>query len=474
MPRNQATSYEIETAAAAETSAALSTTPDDSWSFAQLARTETLWGPHGYHKYPAKFIPQLVRRIIGEYSEEDDLVGDTFLGSATTGVEALRCNRRFWGADINPVATFISKAKCTPIPPIRLDREWKRLFKRLEGLPRLGRRFLSPAEKEAIQAIDIAHADANERFEYWFPAAQAAVLENILELILELRGKRVRTFFLCAFSNILKTCSIWLSGSTKPQKDLKKRLSDPVGTFCRQVRDMIKRNKAFWEDLAEVYDDPAEVVDRCIIQVKDARRLPLDDGELDLLVTSPPYATCYQYIELHQLTQLWFERHDLLQSVRLQRHCIGGKGRSTRHKSGQLLPTGSPSADQALLRLANKGDKSTASTVRHEVRALRSYFLDMNEVIKEFARVVRSEKYFVLVVGDSCKRGVMIPTSTALTEMADAAGFDLEHKIVRKVPGRVLVAKRDQTTGRFSSTKESDIEAYPEEDVLIFKRRAHT
>jgi hypothetical protein len=67
----------------------------------------------------------------------------------------------------------------------------------------------------------------------------------------------------------------------------------------------------------------------------------------------------------------------------------------------------------------------------------------------------------------------MIPTSTALTEMASAAGFDLERKIVRKVPGRVLVAKRDQMTGRFSSTKESNIEAYPEEDVLIFKRRAH-
>jgi DNA modification methylase len=473
MPSNQAASPEKE-AVAAEAPVATPTIPDDSWSFAQLARTETLWGPHGYHKYPAKFIPQLVRRIIEEYSQEGDLVGDTFLGSATTGVEAIRCNRRFFGADINPVATFISKAKCTPIPPARLDREWERLFEKLEVLPRLGRRFLSPAEKEAIQAIDIAHADASERFEYWFPATQAAVLEKILKLILKLRGKRVRTFFLCAFSNILKTCSIWLSGSTKPQKDLKKRLSDPVSTFCRQVRDMIKRNKVFWEDLAKIYDNPAEVVERCIIQVKDARRLPLDDGELDLLVTSPPYATCYQYIELHQLTQIWFERHDLLQSVRLQRHCIGGKGRSTRRKLGQVMPTGSPSADQALLRLANKGDKSTASAVRQEVRSLRAYFLDMKDVIQEFARVVKAGKYFVLVVGDSCKRGVMIPTSTAITEMASTAGFDLEHKIVRKVPGRVLVAKRNQTTGRFSSTEESDIEAYPEEDVLIFKRRAHT
>jgi DNA modification methylase len=98
----------------------------------------------------------------------------------------------------------------------------------------------------------------------------------------------------------------------------------------------------------------------------------------------------------------------------------------------------------------------------------------MNEVIEEFARVVRPGKYFVLVIGDSCKRGVMIPTSAALTEMANVSGFDLERKIVRKVPVRVLVSKRDQATGRFSSTKESDIEVYPEEDVLIFKRRFHT
>ena len=34
----------------------------EDWSFAHLKREETLWGPHGYHRYPAKFIPQLVHR----------------------------------------------------------------------------------------------------------------------------------------------------------------------------------------------------------------------------------------------------------------------------------------------------------------------------------------------------------------------------------------------------------------------------
>lgn len=58
---------------------------EQDWSFAHLKRSETLWGPHGYHRYPAKFIPQLVRRIIELYSEPGDQVGDLFVGSGTCG-----------------------------------------------------------------------------------------------------------------------------------------------------------------------------------------------------------------------------------------------------------------------------------------------------------------------------------------------------------------------------------------------------
>src|SRR5712692_9928336 len=87
------------------------------WSFAELKRVETLWGPHGYHRYPAKFIPQLVHRIIESYSAPGELVGDPFLGSATAGIEALRLGRRFWGSDISQIALVISRAKCIPLCP---------------------------------------------------------------------------------------------------------------------------------------------------------------------------------------------------------------------------------------------------------------------------------------------------------------------------------------------------------------------
>src|SRR5260221_8836306 len=114
------------------------------WTFAHLKRVETLWGPHGYHRYPAKFIPQLVHRIIEVYSAPGDLVGDPFLGSATTGIEALRMGRRFWGSDISRVALLISRAKCMPICPQDLAEAWKQVNRQLNQVPRVGRRHLTP------------------------------------------------------------------------------------------------------------------------------------------------------------------------------------------------------------------------------------------------------------------------------------------------------------------------------------------
>src|SRR5512138_2802019 len=100
------------------------------WSFADSRRSDTVWGPHGYHRYPAKFIPQLVRRVIETYSERNDLIGDPFVGSATTGVEALRTVCRFLESNVKPSALIISEAKCAALPTQKLEKTWKLLNKR--------------------------------------------------------------------------------------------------------------------------------------------------------------------------------------------------------------------------------------------------------------------------------------------------------------------------------------------------------
>ena len=444
---------------------------DDDWSFASLKPGKTSWGPHGYHRYPAKFIPQLVRRLIDAYSLPGDVIGDTFVGSATTAIEALRSGRRFWGSDINPIALIISRAKAFPLLPQELDSVWEEMAQRLQNVPHIGRRPLSPSEKEEILAIDIAHATAEERFTYWFPAEHRRILESILYEIMAVSDEYFRTFFLCGFSNILRRSSIWLSGSTKPQKDLKKRLSDPLEEFNRQIRDMVRRNALYWSELQMAAINPQQVPNLCQIVQADARDLPLVSRELDLLVTSPPYATCYEYNELHQLTRLWFTRYQILLPTQLESCYIGSKGISKRQSHiDSETPVESQKAEVALAQLTSHAHGAAASATQREVRQLRYYFQDMQAALHESARVIKHGKRMIIIIGDSHRRGITIPTSAVLCEIASKVGFELEQRIVRKVPGRILVSTRDPVSGRFSSNTHTDSQAYPEEDILIFRK----
>ena len=93
--------------------------------------------------------------------------------------------------------------------------------------------------------------------------------------------------------------------------------------------------------------------------------------------------------------------------------------------------------------------------------------------LHESARVTVPGKHLILIIGDSYRRGITIPTSAALCEIAVESGFELERKIVRQIPVRTLVSTRDKKSGRFSSMAQSDTQVYPEEDVLVFRRLSH-
>ncbi len=56
-----------------------------------------------------------MRKVIDYIEKEKQTpiktIGDIFCGCGTTALEARLNKKQFWGCDINPVATLISKAK---------------------------------------------------------------------------------------------------------------------------------------------------------------------------------------------------------------------------------------------------------------------------------------------------------------------------------------------------------------------------
>lgn len=84
-------------------------------------------GRHNFHSFPAKFPPQLSRLFIENLTSPGDIVLDPMAGSGTTIVEAVSTGRTRLGFDIDPLALLISKVKVTPLDPVSVEREARRV-----------------------------------------------------------------------------------------------------------------------------------------------------------------------------------------------------------------------------------------------------------------------------------------------------------------------------------------------------------
>jgi hypothetical protein len=102
----------------------------ESRTYVSLGQRRTS-SPHEFYRYPARFSPAFAAAAIECFTKPGELVLDPFVGGGTTAIEAMRLGRRCVVADLNPLATFVTAAKTTP-----LDATATRLVQRwLDGLP---------------------------------------------------------------------------------------------------------------------------------------------------------------------------------------------------------------------------------------------------------------------------------------------------------------------------------------------------
>jgi DNA modification methylase len=120
------------------------------WCFKNVRSVER-W-THGYHRYPAKFLPNLVKKLIEERTNKRDVVADLFAGCGTTLVESKIHGRKSIGVDINPVAGLITKVKTNPIAPEQLATRFEQ--------------FISCFDD--YNEADFDDFIVHERLDYWF------------------------------------------------------------------------------------------------------------------------------------------------------------------------------------------------------------------------------------------------------------------------------------------------------------------
>lgn len=418
---------------------------DKSWSFAECKFSDTGKWTHNYHRYPAKFIPQLVERLMDEYIHSENAhINDPFYGCGTTIVTAISRGFKASGTDINKIAYLISKVKSTPIEPYYLDRKIKQFLLTL--------RFLEESQKSLLDRrieplIPQKHIN---RINYWFTEENKNELGEILRVIYNEEDKKIRDFFLVAFSHILKNCSIWLQGSTKPTRDFKKKPIKPYDALRKHLKKMQRGNDAFYNIVpAEVKENLSEYLN---IKIDDARKQPVSDGSVDLIVSSSPYVTSYEYADLHQLSTIWLDLADDLKEYK--KEFIG-----TSYKKYENKKLKSKIAMNIVITMLEK-DKKMA-------KEIEAFFIDMQEVFDESFRILKHGGRCCYVIGDTKLKGVDILNAEVFAESLQYSGFKFDKIIKREIPSKILPQKRDEKTGRFASNNNANAEAYPVEYIVI-------
>ncbi|MFC1712328.1 DNA methyltransferase [Candidatus Poribacteria bacterium] len=411
---------------------------DKDWSFAGYKPSETGKWTHSYHRYPAKFIPQLVERLFDEYIHNGEAhINDPFCGSGTTIVTAISRGFRASGTDINKIAYLITKAKSTPIEPDYLDRKIGHLLSTIEG-------SLSNNTKPLIPERH------TERIDHWFTVENRTELGKILRIIYEEEDEAIRDFFLIAFSHILKKCSTWVQGSTKPTRDLDKKCINPCGALGRHCRKMQRGNAAFFGVVPPKTRD--NIDDYLSIEITDARSQPAPDSSVDLIVSSSPYITSYEYADLHQLSTIWLDLAEDLKEYR--KEFIGTSHKGYQHKKLR---------SQLALDIANE----MLTKSQRVAEEIETFFIDMEEVFDESFRILKPGGRCCFVIGNTRLRGVDILNAQVFAESLQYSGFELDRIIKREIPLKILPQKRDEKTGKFASNDNADSEAYPIEYIVV-------
>jgi DNA modification methylase len=392
---------------------------------------------HDLHAFPAKFPPQLPRHFIEQLTEPNEIVLDPMSGSGTTILEGFLLGRRAIGCDIDPLALLLSKVKTHPLPMGVVSRTGITILEQA----RISQRSYNGALGE--QALNRFDEEAKEFINYWFhPDAQYELLA-LLELIEQIEDEDVRAFFEVTLSSIIITKSGGVSlafdlAHTRPHKVKDKVYRSPLKEFEKRLQ----RNFESLRTLNLGRKLP-------FVSFGDAQNLPLRNNLVDLIVTSPPYASnAIDYMRAHKFSLVWFG-HQLQNLTQLRSKYIGGE--VTKGFEFEQLP----------VQTTNVVSK-VASLDPKKGLVLSRYYSEMSRALGEMFRVLKPGKAAIVVVGSSNMRSVDTLTHICLAEIGECIGFEIPHIGVRQLDRnrRMLPVTRGRNN-------ESQIENRMHEEFVI-------
>jgi hypothetical protein len=352
------------------------------------------------HPFPARMAPEIALAECARL-EPGSLLLDPMAGSGTSVRAATESGHRAIGVDMDPLAVLIARVWTRPID--------------VDNIAGLAAALTSKAKAQAagvtVPWID-EDPETQEFVERWFGAAQR---RDLARLATTFHGQRGATVDLCrvALSRTIITKDRGASlardvSHSRPHRVMDTNDFDVFAGFERALGFLLKRLRAH----------PPKP--GASVRLGDARRLELEDGSVDAVVTSPPYLNAIDYLRGHRLSLVWLGH--TVSELRTVRSSEIGTERGLRKER-------TPEDTKALERMGNVGALPSAT-----VRILDRYISDLRVLLASIHRVVRDAGRVVVVVGNSSVRGVFLRNDVAVEDAAAQAGLTLARREERELP----------------------------------------
>jgi 16S rRNA G966 N2-methylase RsmD len=411
---------------------------------------------HYLFRYPAKFHPPIVRELIERYTQPGDTVYDPFLGSGTLAVEAMAAKRNSLGADVDPIAVIVARAKTRRFQMRSLRSNAERLLKSID------RRERSAREYEHRMFVDLSVSNFNRQIEglrklvpaipqieHWFRRYVIVDLAVIRKEILRLPAPQSHIeLFDVVFASIIRNSSnadpVPVSGlevtSHMIKKDEEGRLVNPFALFRKAL------HKAL--DSVECFTNATDSDNSSKVYLRDATRF-VPKHPVDAVITSPPYHGAVDYYRRHKLEMYWLgqtrseaERRQLLDLY---------IGRVSVPKRNRFL-----SAD-AVGPLSEVWEARIRDVKPSRANAFRHYQTSMRDTFVRLSSALSLGHPAALVVGHSTWNGTEFPTSDLFEELAGKL-FTLQEVLSYPLKNRYM---------SYARRNGANIQA---EHVMVFRR----
>ncbi len=384
----------------------------EEWEF-RKSNTKTY--THGFHTYPAMFIPQVARKLILAFSEPGDTVADIFCGSGTALVEAKLLGRNSIGIELNPLAVLIAKVKTTPLDPQRLIEAYQRVLEAHTAKP------FVPVSFPPSSNID-----------FWFSPQAIGELNALKQAIVSLRDRDLIDFFFVAFSEIVRKASFTKNGEFKLVRD-KSKVANGVdmnilAAFNEVAQGNIVAMKDFWLDATD-----AQVR---IIHGDSTKDLGIPEESVDLILTSPPYGDSRTTVAYGQFSRLSAQWLDLLPNGKkdIDSDLLGG---SNNVNLQDPVVSQSDTLQQAVSLIAERDEQRAREVV--------SFYRDLRKALERASHILKRHRYFIVVIGNRTVKEINLKTDIIISELCEPLGFTTHGILYRSIPNKRMPLENSPT-----------------------------